>query len=117
MEYPTAMTVTDLRRNLETIRQRIIVACAHVSRDPDEIRLLSVSKTVDVARLRLAYAASCREMGENKMQETRRKAQAMGDLSARRWSMNRHLQTNKAKYVARFASECQTLDDHSVPCA
>lgn len=111
MEYPTAITITDLRRNLETIRKRIVVACARASRDPGEVRLLPVSKTVDVARLRLAYAAGCRELGENKVQEARRKAQAMADLSALRWSMIGHLQTNKAKYVARFASECQTLDN------
>lgn len=45
------------------------------------------------------------------MQEARHKAEAMADLVDLRWSVIGHLQTNKAKYVARFASEFQALDN------
>ena len=48
--------------------------------------------------------------GENKVQEATRKWQAMADLEDLRWSVIGHLQTNKAKLVARFASEFQALD-------
>lgn len=110
MNYPSADTLSDLQHNLADVRKRIAAACRRVHRDPDEVRLLPVSKTVDAERLRLAYQAGCRVLGENKAQEARRKAAAMTDLADLHWAVIGHLQTNKAKYVARFASEFQALD-------
>ncbi|GLS06352.1 YggS family pyridoxal phosphate enzyme [Chitiniphilus shinanonensis] len=108
--YPTATSLDDLRHNLDAVRGRIAAACGRVGRDPAGVRLLPVSKTVDEARLCLAYAAGCRELGENKVQEAQRKAEALADLPDLRWSVIGHLQTNKARLVARFASEFQALD-------
>lgn len=110
MNYPSADTLSDFQHNLADVRERIAAACRRVHRDADEVRLLPVSKTVDEAHLRLAYQAGCRELGENKPQEARRKAAALADLTDLHWSVIGHLQTNKAKYVARFASEFQALD-------
>jgi len=106
-----ANTVEDFRRNLADVHARIAAACARVGRGADSVRLLPVSKTVDQARLRLAVAAGCRQLGENKVREAEHKAQAMADLTDVRWSMIGHLQTNKAKAVARFAAEFQALDN------
>lgn len=111
MSYTTAYTLQDFQHNLAAVRARIAAACERAGRDPAEVRLLPVSKTVDDDRLRVAYAAGCRELGENKVQEARRKAAAMADLPDLRWSVIGHLQTNKAKYVARFAGEFQALDN------
>ncbi|AKV04279.1 hypothetical protein AKJ09_10942 [Labilithrix luteola] len=108
--YPTAHSVDDFRRNLTAVQERIVAACLRASRDPAAVRLLPVSKTVPEARIRLAYAAGCRYLGENKVQEASQKAEAMADLTDLRWSVIGHLQTNKAKLVARFASEFQALD-------
>lgn len=108
--YPQASSVEDFRRNLAAVQQRIANACLRVGRDPASVRLLPVSKTFDQAHLRLAYAAGCRLLGENKVQEAQGKWQAMCDLTDLRWSVIGHLQTNKARQVARFASEFQALD-------
>jgi len=102
--------VEDFEGRLEAVRQRITSACGRVGRDPASVRLLPVSKTVEEARLRLCYAAGCRFFGENKVQEASRKWEGMADLSDLRWSVIGHLQTNKAKQVARFAAEFQALD-------
>jgi len=101
---------TRLRANLDAIRARIDAACRAAGRDPREVRLLPVSKTVDATQLRLAYAASLRELGENKVQEAMGKWEAMSDLADLRWVLIGHLQTNKARFAARFASEFQALD-------
>ena len=92
------------------VRARIEAACQRAGRDPATVRLLPVSKTVDEARMRLAWEAGCREFGENKVQEAAHKAEVMADLPGVRWSVIGHLQTNKAKLVARFADEFQALD-------
>ena len=108
--YPQAITTDDLRHNLASVQARIDVACERAGRNPAGVRLLPVSKTKSEATLRLAYAAGCRLLGENKVQEAYHKWEAMQDLSDLRWSIIGHLQTNKAKVVARFATEFQALD-------
>ncbi len=99
-----------LAANLAAIRERIDAACRRVGREPSEVELLPVSKTQPEARLRAAYAAGVRTFGENKVQEAREKAEALSDLADVRWAVIGHLQTNKAKYVARFAHEFHALD-------
>jgi len=108
--YPAATTVEDFRCNLAQVRARIDAACRRVGRDPATVRLLPVSKTQPEARLRLAHAAGCRMLAENKVQEAHLKWQGMQDLADLQWSVIGHLQTNKAQRVARFAAEFQALD-------
>lgn len=108
--YPEATTVEDLQRNLAAVRARIDAACRRCDRDPATVRLLPVSKTKPEESLRLAYAAGCRLLGENKVQEAHQKWEALQDLDDLQWSVIGHLQTNKAKLVARFATEFQALD-------
>ena len=108
--WPQAGSADDFQRNLAAVRARIAAACQRVGRDPAEVRLLPVSKTKGEPTLRLAYAAGCRQFGENKPQEAYRKWEAMTDLPDLRWSVIGHLQTNKDKLVARFADEFQALD-------
>lgn len=108
--YPEATTVEDFRHNLAAVQARIDAACRRVGRDPATVRLLPVSKTKPESNLRMAYAAGCRMLGENKVQEALGKWEAMQDLTDLQWSVIGHLQTNKARLVARFATEFQALD-------
>lgn len=110
LRYPHPHSVEDFQRNLLAVRARIDAACQRVGRDPAGVRLLPVSKTMSEAALRMAYAAGCRELGENKVQEATRKQAAMADLADLRWSIIGHLQTNKARWVAQHAAEFQALD-------
>jgi pyridoxal phosphate enzyme (YggS family) len=115
--YPHAATIADFEHNFAAVRERIAAACRISGRDPAGVRLLAVSKTVDEAHVRMAHAAGCRWLGENKVQEAYAKWQAMADLEDLRWSVIGHLQTNKARQVARFASEFQALDSLRVAAA
>lgn len=108
--FPCAQTAQAIARNLAEVQRRIDTACTRSGRQLGSVRLLPVSKTVEEARLRLAYDAGCRFLGENKVQEASRKQEALSNLPDLRWSIIGHLQTNKAKLVARFASEFQALD-------
>lgn len=106
--YPQANTVDDFARNLAAVRARIATAARRVGRTAADIRLLPVSKTVSEDRIRLAIAAGCEMLGENKVQEAKRKHQNLVDTDVS-WSIIGHLQTNKAKDVAAFADEFQAL--------
>jgi pyridoxal phosphate enzyme (YggS family) len=97
--------------NLKSVHNAINRACAQAGRRPEEVRLLPVSKTVPADRIRQAYAAGVRLVGENKVQEAAGKAAELtADCPDLRWAMIGHLQSNKAKDVAALADEFQALD-------
>lgn len=107
--YPQAETLAELERNFAEINGRIQTACRRVGRDAASVRLLPVTKTVDARRIRMAHALGYARFGENKVQEAWGKWQEMQDLPLD-WVVIGHLQTNKIKYVAKFAAEFQALD-------
>ena len=107
--YPKATSLEEFRENFAQIQTRIVQACERVGRDPATVRLLPVSKTVDEERIRMVASLGYTQFGENKVQEAQTKAEAMQDLNLH-WAVIGHLQTNKVKYVARFAAEFQALD-------
>lgn len=108
-EFSKAESVADFARNLARVRARIDAAAVRAGRAGEEVRLLPVSKTVPEERVRPAVEAGCRVLGENKVQEAKRKWRNLADLDVS-WSVIGHLQTNKAKDVAAFAAEFQALD-------
>ncbi|MDF3981818.1 YggS family pyridoxal phosphate-dependent enzyme [Luteibacter sp. PPL201] len=94
---------------LAAVRARIADACHAAGRDPAAVRLLPVSKTFGTDAVLEAVAAGERRFGENKVQEIQAKASALA-AEHLDWVVIGHLQTNKAKAVARYASEVQSLD-------
>lgn len=104
-----AVTAEDFRQALQEIHAKIDAAAQRAGRDPSEIRLLPVSKTVPEGRIRAAHAAGIQQFGENKVQEAQDKATAMADLDIH-WAIIGPLQSNKTRDVAEFAHEFQALD-------
>lgn len=98
-----------LAQNWADVRQRVDAACREAGRDPAEVSILPVSKTFGPDVVRAAMALGLRRFGENKVQEVRSKAEALAGESID-WVVIGHLQTNKAKDVARLVSEVQSLD-------
>ncbi len=98
------------------VRQRIQAAAHRVGRDPREIRLLPVTKTVPAQRLRVLPELGLRHFGENRVQEIREKSAELANLGVE-WTVIGHLQTNKAKLAARLATEVQSVDSLKVALA
>ncbi len=65
-------------------------------RDPGEVKLVGVTKTVPVERIREGIEAGLEVLGENYIQEAMRKKEALAGFSVS-WHCIGHLQTNKAK--------------------
>lgn len=101
--------MTDIAANLRAVQTRIATAAARAGRDAADIRLLPVSKTKPPESVLEAHRAGCVRFGENKVQEAMDKWEALAETDVE-WAVIGHLQTNKAKYVARFATEFQALD-------
>jgi pyridoxal phosphate enzyme (YggS family) len=103
------MDHSHLAANWADIRRRVAAACSAAGRDPSEVSILPVSKTFGPEVVRAAVALGLRRFGENRAQEIRDKSGPLADCGID-WVMIGHLQTNKARDVARLASEVQSLD-------
>ena len=91
--------MSEIAGNLARVRVRIAEAALKVGRRPDEVRLVAVSKTFPIEKLREAYEAGQREFGENKVQEALQKIDSGADMQIG-WHLVGHLQSNKAKKAA-----------------
>jgi pyridoxal phosphate enzyme (YggS family) len=89
------------------VLERIHHACRRVGRNPDGVRLVAVSKTVPVERLRAALAAGLTTLGENRVQEGATKAEALPDAA---WHLIGPLQSNKARRAVEVFSTIQSVD-------
>lgn len=94
--------------NVRQVRARIAAACTRAHRDPREVGIVAVSKTVDVEHIRQAIAAGITIIGENRVQEAWPKVQAIGRVVA--WHMVGHLQTNKVKRALECFDLIQSVD-------
>src|SRR5947208_16367759 len=88
-------SMIDLKDNIARVQERIAEACGRVSRRPDGVKLVAVSKTVPPDRIRAAYDAGLRDFGENRVQEANAKRAALSDLTVT-WHPVGAIQTNKA---------------------
>ncbi|MFA0752296.1 MAG: hypothetical protein IMHGJWDQ_000043 [Candidatus Fervidibacter sp.] len=102
------VTPQQVKENLEGVYKRIRKAAERVGRNPHEILLVGATKSVDVDFIRAAIEAGLEHIGENYAQEAWAKYQQIGDRVT--WHFIGHLQTNKAKLVARFCRFVQSLD-------
>ncbi|MFP5283959.1 MAG: YggS family pyridoxal phosphate-dependent enzyme [Actinomycetes bacterium] len=96
--------------NYARVREQVDEACRRAGREPEEVRLMPVSKTHGPEKIREAHAAGARVFGENKVQEAAEKARELTDLPDLRWALIGHLQTNKVKPAVEFAAEFHALD-------
>lgn len=83
--------------NMQEIRACIAGSAVKCGRSPEEIRLVAVSKTVEVERIRQALAAGACDLGENRVQEMMEKMPQLPENV--RWHMIGRLQKNKVKYI------------------
>ena len=102
-----------IRDNLLKVRERIERAAQKAGRDPKEIKLVAVSKTVEPDRIKEAIEAGVSILGENYVQEAQEKIEALGKPVS--WHFIGHLQSNKAKYAVRLFDVIHSID--SIPLA
>jgi len=98
-----------ISQNLKTIHKRIQSACKRIGRNPDEVRLLLATKTVDAERIKFALQKGETLIGENKVQELEQKCEAIAECNPEVHFIG-HLQTNKVKDVIKWASCIESID-------
>lgn len=98
-----------LRENLAEFNQRIERAAKKCGRNPNDIKLVAVSKTHPANVLQAAIAAGASVFGENKIQEAEEKIEVLGRENLE-WHLIGHLQSNKARKAVKLFDVIETLD-------
>jgi pyridoxal phosphate enzyme (YggS family) len=102
------MTAVRVADNLDRVRERIEAACHAAGRSASGVRLVAVSKRIDLDLVAAACAAGQWDLGENRVDEALRRQDELPPLLAARgldperlrWHFIGHLQGNKARRAA-----------------
>ena len=97
-----------VKENIEELKKKISDAALRVERQPAEITIVAVTKTIPPAKIEEAIAHGITIIGENRVQEASSKFPLIGDRI--QWHMVGHLQTNKVKTALKIFSMIQSLD-------
>jgi PLP dependent protein len=100
--------MTDIRANLERVRERVAKAAERAGRRESDVLLIGVSKTVEVARICQAIEAGVSALGENRVQEAKEKVAEIGRPVP--WHLIGHLQTNKVRDALELFDVIHSLD-------
>jgi len=99
-----------IQENIEDVHRRIAAACARSGRAVDDVTLVVVSKTVDVARIQEALATGITQLGENRVQDATPKIDALYGQTQVTWHMIGHLQSNKVKRAVEYFQMIHSVD-------
>ena len=98
-----------VRERIEQVRRRIAEAAGRSGRDPNDVQLVAVTKSVAVYQIREALDAGLKVFGENRIQEAKGKVALLSSPSIQ-WHLVGHLQTNKSKLAVELFDLIHSLD-------
>ena len=98
-------------KRIQNIKKRIEETADRCGRDPSTVRLVAVSKTIPVNRVKEAIEAGVTVLGENYVQETEKVYEALGEQAKKvKWHMIGPLQKNKINKALKVFDCIQTID-------
>ncbi|HEX7492036.1 MAG TPA: YggS family pyridoxal phosphate-dependent enzyme [Candidatus Limnocylindrales bacterium] len=100
-------SIESFRASRAEVLAAVAEACRRVGRNPADVTLVAVSKTVDAGRLASAVAAGLTVLGENRVQEAESKAPSLPDAG---WHLIGPLQSNKARRAVELFDVIQSVD-------
>ncbi|MBI5119013.1 YggS family pyridoxal phosphate-dependent enzyme [Candidatus Poribacteria bacterium] len=101
-----------IKTNLERLRGRIESAAERAGRNPADIKLVAVTKTVGVDKIKEAIDCGARHIGESRVLEAAEKQPSIG--RSVEWHMVGHLQSRKAKQAVELFDMIQSIESISV---
>ncbi|MCU0720710.1 MAG: YggS family pyridoxal phosphate-dependent enzyme [Pirellula sp.] len=102
-------SLLQIRKNLANVRERIAESENRAGRPPGSVKLIGVTKYVDLAATRELAALGCLDLAESRPQQLWTKAESLSDLPVR-WHLIGHLQRNKAKKTLEYARILHSID-------
>ena len=112
MDRSVRKTVSDIGQRYEMVKERVADAAVASGRNPDDIRLLAVSKTQPPERVVEAIEAGVDIIGENRVQEAQgKRGEIDPEIAGRaRWHLIGSLQRNKARAVPGLFDVVESVD-------
>ncbi len=101
--------MSSVAENIRRVRDVIEDAAVKAGRNPSEVRLMAVTKTVEDDRILEAIEAGVDIIGENYVQEGKRKVEKLGRRGVE-WHLIGYLQSNKAKYALKIFDMIHSVD-------
>lgn len=101
--------MSQIRNNIENLIRRKNDICVKTGRNPDEVKLIAVTKTRSADEINEAVSAGITDIGENKVQEIQDKYDKVLPV---KWHMIVHLQTNKVKYIIDKVALIHSVDSY-----
>lgn len=98
-----------IERNLKTVNETIAKACERCGRDPQDVKLVGVTKTVGIEEIEILRQLGLRRMGENRVQAAKEKLPQVAALDIE-WHMIGHLQTNKVNAALELFQYFHSVD-------
>jgi pyridoxal phosphate enzyme (YggS family) len=105
-----AMDAQRLADNLERLTDALAAAAERSGRTARDVRLVAVTKTVELPAIRALIDLGHRDLGENRVQALVARAAALTDVPGLRWHMIGHLQRNKVRSVLPVAACIHAVD-------
>lgn len=102
--------ITEIQKNIGTIKNDILKICKNCNRNPEEVKLLAVSKTFPIFDIVDAMEIGQKAFGENRPQELRDKLIELKNKEIE-WHFIGSLQKNKVKYVAGKVALIHAVDE------
>ncbi len=97
-----------IRENIKRVRDEICDTAVKCGRNPDEITLCAVTKTVDASAAQEVLDSGVTVLGENRVQALLEKYEVLADKPE--WHLIGHLQTNKVKYITDKVSLIHSVE-------
>ena len=102
--------MANILQNIADISEKISAAAVKSKRDPADIQLVGVTKSLDPDTIRQLISAGVTHLGENRVQEFLPKYEALLEISPT-WHFIGHLQRNKVKYIIDKVIMIHSLDN------
>jgi pyridoxal phosphate enzyme (YggS family) len=110
-----------LCENIKNIFRKITHAAMRMERNPEDVKLIAVTKTVDTERIQEAIDWGLRNFGESRVQEAKNKIEELSRstphtlrLTPITWHLIGHLQKNKAKIAVQLFDLIHSLDSKAL---
>jgi pyridoxal phosphate enzyme (YggS family) len=94
--------------NIKSLRDRIAERCIKVNRNPEEIKIIAVSKNFGINEILETLKEGIHDFGENKAQELDSKFAQLGNKVT--WHFVGHLQRNKVRFAVAAADYIHSVD-------
>jgi len=97
-----------VRENWEAVKEKITIFSQRAGRNPEDIKVIAVTKGVEVSKIEDAISLGLIYLGENRVQEALKKMPLLPEEVE--WHFVGRLQRNKAKKVVEFFQYLHSLD-------